>query len=118
MSIARKAEQRILAQGEREVVDRTHHPAIAKLSREDLAETRHLLRTFRDKARDVAQQQRREMRGKGEARGVAAARDNTGTVTKQQVFGQALKRVNCQIGRMEAGSSPSRGAADGVGTST
>jgi hypothetical protein len=111
MSIARKTEQRILAQGEREVVERTHHPAICRLSRDELAELRRLLRSYRDKARDVAQRQRREMRGKAEPRGVSAARDNAGTVTKQQVLAQALKRVNRELARPEASRSPDRGDA-------
>jgi hypothetical protein len=111
MSIARKTEHRILAESEREIVERTHYPAICNLSQEDLAETRRLLRTYRDKARDIAQQQRREMRGKAEPRGGAAARDNAGTVTKQQVFAQALKRVNRESGRAGAGRSRHGGAA-------
>ena len=113
MSIARKAENRILTQGEREIVAPTHHPAICDLSRENLTEKRRLLRSYRDKARDVAQQQRREMRGKAEPRGVGAARDNSGTVTKQQIFAQALKRVSREIGRRKAGM-PSRRAAAGA----
>jgi len=115
MSIARKTEHRILAQGEREVVELTHHPAVCNLSREDLAETRRLLRVYRDKARDIAQQQRREMRGKAEPRGAEPARNNAGSVTKQQVFAQALKRLNRESGRLDAGMA-ARGAAAGTST--
>lgn len=99
MSIARKTELRLLAQPERELVERTHHPAIARLSPAELAQARRLLRDFHDKARDIARQQKREMRGKADPRGAGPARDNTGHVTKQRVLAQAIKRVNCQIAR-------------------
>ncbi len=99
MSIATKTERRLLTQSEAEIVEPTHYPAICSIPGDELEARRRLLRGYRDKARDVASQQRREMRGKGKARGAVSARDNTGTRMKQQIFAQALKRVNKEIAR-------------------
>lgn len=99
MSIATKTERRLLTQSETEIVEPTHYPAICSFSGDELQDRRRLLRDYRDKARDVASQQRREMRGKGQARGAVPARDNTGTRMKQQIFAQALKRVKKEIAR-------------------
>jgi hypothetical protein len=54
----------MLTEGEFEVVQQTHYPTICSLSKDDLASNRKLLREYRNKARDRARQQRREMRGK------------------------------------------------------
>jgi hypothetical protein len=63
MSVPVATEQRMLTQTEFEVVQQTHNPAIAELAWDDLATAARRLRDYRDKARDVARQQRREMRG-------------------------------------------------------
>jgi hypothetical protein len=99
MSVPVATEQRMLTQTEFEVVQQTHYPAIAELARDDLANAARRLRDYRDKARDVARQQRREMRGKAAPRGTRAATDNTGTAIKRQIFASALKRVNRELGR-------------------
>jgi len=99
MSITRKAEVRSLSHTELEVVAATHHPGIRGLGLEELQRHRRLIRAFRDKARDTAHQQRREMRGKGDVRGMSPARDNAGTVQKGQILSGALKRVNREIRR-------------------
>jgi hypothetical protein len=101
MSVASRAEQRLLTSAEREAVSPTHYPAICDLSREELIATARRLREFRDRARDIGRQQRREMRGKAEPRGAAPARDNAGTMEKAQVITGALKRVNREISRFE-----------------
>lgn len=62
-------EKRMLTATEFEVVERTHYPAILELPEENLSEIVKLLRDYRDKARDRARQQRREMRGKSQPRG-------------------------------------------------
>jgi hypothetical protein len=45
----------------------------------------------------LASQQQREMRGKTEPRGVAAARDNTGSLGKTEVLDRALTRVTAAL---------------------
>ena len=99
MSVPVATEQRMLTAAEFEVVRRTHFPAIAGLSEAELADAARRLRDYRDKARDLARQQRREMRGKASPRGARPASDNTGTAMKKQIFASALKRVNRERGR-------------------
>jgi hypothetical protein len=99
MSVPIATEERMLTAAEFEMVKQTHYPAIAELSRDELADAARRLRDYRDKARDVGHRQRREMRGKADARGARPARDNTGTTMKKQIFASALKRVNRELGR-------------------
>ena len=99
MSMPIAMEQRMLTDAEFEVVKQTHYPAIAELAKNELADAARRLRDYRNKARDLARQQRREMRGKANPRGARPAMDNTGTAVKQQVFASALRRVNRELGR-------------------
>ncbi len=101
MSVPIATEKRMLTETEFELVERTHHPAIAELSKSELADAARRLREFRNKARDVARQQRREMRGKAAARGARPAADNTGTSIKKEIFSDALGRVNNELRRLE-----------------
>jgi hypothetical protein len=102
MSLPKATEKRMLTEDEFDVVQKTHYPALSALTREDLGETVRRIRTFRNKARDIAHQQRREMRGKGAPRGARPAQDNTGTSIKKQIFANALKRANRALERLEA----------------
>jgi len=91
-------EARLLTTAEQELVGLTLHPAITGLSRHDLQALGRRLREARDRARTIASQQRREMRGKAEPRGTTPARDDAGTVAKEQILADALKRVTEQLG--------------------
>lgn len=102
MSISKMDERRLLAADELELVDRSHYPDISALDRAELGQMAKRLRGFRDKARDVAHRQRREMRGKSEPRGMQATRDNTGTEMKRRILASALKRVNRELERFAA----------------
>jgi hypothetical protein len=57
------------------------------------------LRDQRDRAQTISRHQRREMRGKADARGASPSRDNSGTTLKAQALAQAVKRVNKEIAR-------------------
>lgn len=94
MSRSRKEEQRLLSKDEQEFVAKSHHPEICTLSDADLSDLLTRLRDRRDRARDIAQQQRREMRGKAAPAGTKRAADNTGTREKASVIASALKRAN------------------------
>ncbi len=74
---------RLLTLSEQEVVRLTHYPAIAGLSRRELQALARHLREARYRARDIARQQRREMRGKAEPRGATldCGRSRHGIVT-------------------------------------
>lgn len=101
MSVPISTEKRMLTEPEFEVVQQTHYPDIARLSKGELADAAKRLREYRNKARDVARQQRREMRGKAAPRGARPAADNTGTTMKKQIFSDALGRVNNELRRLE-----------------
>lgn len=88
---------RLLTASEQEAVNLTLQPAIAGLSRQDLQALARRMREARDRARAIASQQRREMRGKSEPRGATAARDDVGTIAKEQVLADAVKRITEQL---------------------
>jgi hypothetical protein len=99
MSHSKTAEKRLLTADEFETVSRTHYPEIRHLDRKELSDLVSRLRDHRNKARDIARQQRREMRGKSEPRGATPAADNTGTALKGEIFAGAVKRLNREIAR-------------------
>ena len=92
-------EARLLTESEQEAVSLTQHLAIAGLSRRELQALARRLREARYRARDIARQQRREMRGKAGPRGATPARDDTGTVAKGEVLAAALERVTQELRR-------------------
>jgi len=108
-------EARLLTAAEQDAVNLTLQPAIAGLARRDLQALARRLREARDRARAIASQQRREMRGKSAPRGAVAARDDAGTVAKEQVLADAVKRISAELRRTStpapAASTPD--AADG-----
>ena len=107
-----KIEQRLLTEAEFEAVAATHYPQIFELPKEELVGLARRIREYRDKARDISRQRRREHRGKSEARGVNPAPSEEGTLRKKQVFASALRRVNQQIARMV--KSERRGAQSDI----
>lgn len=102
MSITASTEKRLLSADEHELVAKTHYPHVSALDRDDLVAARSRLRTFRDKSRDIAHRQRREIRGKSDLRGARPASDNSGTQMKRRIFASALKRINRELSRFAA----------------
>lgn len=94
-------EARLLTEQERADVDATRYPDILRLSRQDLLSLIKRLREQRDRAQSIGRQQRREIRGKADARGARPVRDNLGTIHKAQALAQALKRANKELTRHE-----------------
>ncbi len=94
MSRSRKEEARFLSKDEQEFVAKSHHPEVQEVSDSDLSDLVTHLRERRDRARDIAQRQRREMRGKSAPAGAKKAADNTGSREKAAVISAALKRAN------------------------
>jgi hypothetical protein len=99
MAMTRKEEARALDADERDLVERTHHPDIQSLPDAELPKLVRLVRERRDKARDQASRQRREMRGKGAPKGARPAADNAGTKTKLAVLAMAMRRLNNEAER-------------------
>lgn len=99
MAISRREEERALDADEKELVGKSHHPEVQELSDAELADLVKLLRTRRDKARDVAHQRRREIRGKGAPRGATPSSGDAGSRTKLAVLAMAMRRLNAEAER-------------------
>ena len=69
MGLPIATEQQMLTEPEFEVVKQSHYREIWSLSKDELAAAVRRLRDYRNKARDVSRQQRREIRGKAEPHG-------------------------------------------------
>ncbi len=94
-------EARLLSAAELEVVNASRPPAIEQASDEELKVLAQRLRRARDRAKDIAGQQKREMRLKAHPRGTKPTRDNAGTLAKAQVLGEAIERVEAELSRRE-----------------
>lgn len=94
MAVRMRDEVRALSDDELELVVQTHIPLVLDLSDADLRDLTAKVRERRKRARDIANRQRREMRGKAERPGAASARENAGTKHKEAVLAGALKRLN------------------------
>jgi hypothetical protein len=100
MSIPCKFERSVLSFEEHETVMRSHHPAIYDATPDELKALRRRLRDLRDKERTQARENRRAVRGKGEARGASFPGTVEHSLRRKQVFATALKRVSKEISRM------------------
>ena len=101
MAQSSKATARLLDKAERDLVAHSQRGAIEALPDDELRDLATKLRERRDKARDGARRQKREMRGKAEPKGARAATDNTGTKAKADALTAALKRVGAERTRRE-----------------
>jgi hypothetical protein len=109
MAQSSKATARLLDKAELDLVARTQRGAIASLPDDELRDLAGKLRERRDKARDGARRQKREMRGKAEPKGAKPASDNTGTKAKADALTAALKRVGAErTRRAEKERAPSQ----------
>jgi hypothetical protein len=102
VTISLASERRSLTNDELEPVLRSHHPAVADLSRAELVDLARWLRARRDRARDILRTRRRVASGKVESRGtVRETASEYGMAAKKQVFANALKRVNARLVQIE-----------------
>jgi hypothetical protein len=99
MSVSRRQAHQNLSIEERELYDKTRSQVLRELSDADLASLTRLLRERRSRARTIANQQRREMRGKSSPTGTRAATRNDGTTRKGEALASALKRANSERSR-------------------
>ena len=100
MSVSCKFERSLFDHEEYEAIRLTHHPAIYDVAPSELAAMQSRLRKMRDKERTLSRQKRREMRGKGDARGASFPGTAERPSQRKQVLAAALKRVNREIGRL------------------
>ncbi|MGX5736582.1 hypothetical protein [Bosea thiooxidans] len=109
MSLSAKALERLLDKSEFDLVARTRRGKLAGESDDGLGDLARTLRERRNRARDIARQQRREFRGKAPPQGARAASDNYGTKAKADALTVALKRVGAeQTRRAEKLRAPSQ----------
>lgn len=107
MAVSRKNEQRFLDSDERQLVGATRASQLSGLSDQGLIDTLRLLRERRSRARAIANQQRREMRGKATPTSSAAATRNDGTELKNEILTGAIKRINNERNRRAVASAQS-----------
>ena len=100
MSIPCKTERSQLSHEEFETIRASHHPAIYDLTGQELRALKLRLREQRDRARTLARQRRREIRGKAEPRGKGFPGTVEQPLRRKQIFATALKRVNNEIDRL------------------
>src|SRR6476620_9390167 len=99
MSQRTQLEARLLSAAELEVVNASRPPAIEQASDEQLKALAQRLRRARDRAKDIAARQKREMRGKAHPKGTKPTRDNAGTLAKAQVLGEAIECIEGELSR-------------------
>lgn len=99
MAITRKMEERALDAEERDLVAKSHHPALQELSDQDLSQLVKLVRERRDKAKTQANQRRREMRGKAAPKGATPSKSDEGSKAKLAVLAMAVRRLNSETER-------------------
>ncbi|RKE85592.1 hypothetical protein [Rhizobium sp. AG855] len=99
MAQARRLELRLLDAEEKELVEASRHPQLADCPDTELTALQRNLRNRRDRARDIASRQRREMRGKVAPSGARPAADNAGSREKFAALSAALQRVNAEVAR-------------------
>src|SRR5262245_52688021 len=100
MSLPCKSERSRLSHDEFELVRVTHHPAIYEVSPEELHALKLRLREQRNKARALARQKQRELRGKAEPRGTSFPGTAEHPLERKQIFAAALKRINKELDRL------------------
>src|SRR5215470_5338199 len=100
MSVPCKFERSLLSHEEYEAIRLTHHPAIYDVDATELADLRSRLRNMRDKERTLSRQKRREVRGKGAARGANFPGTAELPTQRKRIFAAALKRLNTELRRV------------------
>jgi hypothetical protein len=99
MARSPKQEARALTADERDLVAKSRPPAIKSLTDAQLTALLKRTRERRNRARTVADRQRREMRGKAAARGAAPSKADEGSRLKLSVLTTALERLDAETQR-------------------
>ncbi len=99
MAITKKQEERALSADEKELVGMSGVRASRSLTDAELSRLVKRLRTKRDRAKTVAERQRRELRGKARPRGATPAKDDDGSKVKLEVLSAALARLDTETAR-------------------
>ena len=98
MAQSRKADERYLDKDERELCERARQPALREMKKDDLTDLAKRLRERRNRARDIARDQRRSA-----SRGGKPTEGETGSDRKKALLSAGMKRVNRELDRRRAG---------------
>lgn len=99
MAITKKQELRALSADERELIDLSGARVVKALTDTQLSSLVKRTRTKRDRARTLAERQRREMRGKTTARGATPVKADDGSQLKLAILTAALARLDTETAR-------------------
>lgn len=100
-------DRRYLAEDEFSLVQETRQDPMRELDDAGLRDLVRRVRDRRDRARDIASRQRRELRGKALPAGTRPAGGSEGSRRKLDILSAALKRVNKETARRTARSARS-----------
>jgi len=95
MATSRLDERRLMSDEEYTLVEQTRYPVLGKLEDAALKDLTQRLRERRDRARDIARRQRREVRGKGRQTTTFELQD-AGNRRKARILSEALTRINSE----------------------
>lgn len=101
MGRSARHERSVLNTDEIALVEASHHPGLGDLSDKELHELTKHVRERRDRARDIAARQRREMRGKAAPHGARPVAEDAGSREKRDVLAAAMQRLNREATRRE-----------------
>jgi hypothetical protein len=101
MATSKLDERRLMSDEEFTLVEQTRYPALGKLDDAALKDLTQRLRERRDRARDIARRQRRDVRGKGR-QGTTFEKQDAGNRQKAGVLAEALTRINSERTRRKA----------------
>jgi len=101
MATSKLDERRLMSDEEFTLVEQTRYPVLGKLEEAALKDLTQRLRERRDRARDIAHRQRREVRGKGR-QATSFEKQDAGNRRKARLLGEALTRINSERTRRKA----------------
>jgi hypothetical protein len=101
MATSKLDERRLMSDEEFTLVEQTRYPVLGKLDDAALKDLTQRLRERRDRARDIAHRQRRDVRGKGR-QGTTFEKQDAGNRRKARILGEALTRINSERTRRKA----------------
>jgi hypothetical protein len=99
MAITKKQELRALSADERELIDLSGARVVKALTDAQLSSLVKRTRIKRDRARTLAERQRRELRGKSRARGATPVKADDGSQLKLAILTAALARLDAETAR-------------------
>ncbi|MFG1323043.1 hypothetical protein [Xanthobacter variabilis] len=102
MAHTRKMERQLLTDAEMEFVAKARHPVLSELADADLHALVGHLRSHRERALTIANNQRRALRGKGGRGEVTFEKADSGNRQKASVLTDALTRARREVTRREA----------------